>query len=32
MHVTTDRWMRRSILPAITVVAAGALLASCGDD
>lgn len=32
MHATTDRGRTRSILPAIVAIAAGALIAGCGDD
>jgi hypothetical protein len=32
MHATTDRGLTRSILPAIVAIAAGALVAGCGDD
>jgi hypothetical protein len=32
MHATTDRGLTRSILPAILAIAAGALVAGCGDD
>jgi hypothetical protein len=32
MHATTDRGLARSILPAIVTIAAGALVAGCGDD
>ena len=32
MHATTDRGLTRLIVPAIVAIAAGALVAGCGDD